>query len=290
MIRRYDLRRSDNFPFVGRKSYRCTGDGYLNISTGFPVTSAIITWSSVPIFNYNDEFSSSSLSSSSIDSSSSSSSSSSSKEYSSSSSSSSSFQAGNFTFYATDIDTNTIAINVVNCSIAGTFDFWVLDENQIDSLQVSVVGGVISGTFGFWAVDGDSNTIHITVIDGVVTLGEYSSSSSNSLDSSSSSSSSSMDSSSSKSSSSSSSLDSSSSSSSNSSFSSSSSSLDSSSSSSSEEYSSSSNSSSSSSNAWPGPFENPRIYISEYTSTGFIVKYENIPEEIGYFEFSYMAF
>jgi hypothetical protein len=196
MIRRYDLRRSDNFPFVGRKSYRCSGDGYLNISTGFPVTSATITWSSVPVFNYDDEFSSSSsssLSSDSIDSSSSSSSGS------SSSTSSSSFSSS-------------------------------------------------------------SN----------------SSSSSSSLDSSSSSSSSS--------------LDSNSSDSSNSSFSSSSSSLDSSSSSSSEEYSSSSNSSSSSSNAWPGPFENPRIYISEYTSTGFIVKYENIPEEIGYFEFSYMAF
>ena len=185
MIRRYDLRRSDNFPFVGRKSYRCSGDGYLNISTGFPVTSATITWSSVPVFNYDDEFSSSSSSS--------------------------------------------------------------LSSDSIDSSSSS-------------------------------SSGSSSSTSSSSFSSSSNSSSSS------------SSLDSNSSDSSNSSFSSSSSSLDSSSSSSSEEYSSSSNSSSSSSNAWPGPFENPRIYISEYTSTGFIVKYENIPEEIGYFEFSYMAF
>lgn len=33
----------------------------------------------------------------------------------------------------------------------------------------------------------------------------------------------------------------------------------------------------------------PRIYVSSYTSTGFVLTYENIPEEIGYFEFSYSA-
>ena len=33
----------------------------------------------------------------------------------------------------------------------------------------------------------------------------------------------------------------------------------------------------------------PRIYVSEYTETGFMVKYENIPEEVGYIEFNYIA-
>ena len=33
----------------------------------------------------------------------------------------------------------------------------------------------------------------------------------------------------------------------------------------------------------------PRIYVSGYTETGFMVKYENIPEEVGYIEFNYIA-
>jgi hypothetical protein len=127
----------------------------------------------------SEQYSSSSSSSSSMDSSSSSSissSSSSSIDSSSSSSSSSSIDSSSsssaimFRFYAMDVNNQTLAVDVRNGSVAGTFDFWVLDENQIDSLQVSVVDGVIDGTFGFWAVDGDSNTIHITVTDGVVEL------------------------------------------------------------------------------------------------------------------------
>lgn len=94
MRKRYDLRRSDNYPHTGRKSYACSGDGLITINTGFPVTSAVITWASLPIGNYNEESMSSSstmwMSSSSSSSTSSSSSSSNSSGSSSSKSSSSS--------------------------------------------------------------------------------------------------------------------------------------------------------------------------------------------------------
>jgi hypothetical protein len=46
---RYDLTRSDNAPFVGRKSHKCTGDGLIHVVTGFAVNSAIITWCSLPV-------------------------------------------------------------------------------------------------------------------------------------------------------------------------------------------------------------------------------------------------
>ena len=113
--------------------------------------------------------------------------------------------------------------------------------------------------------------------------------------SSSTSSSSSIDSSSSSSSTSNSSSSSSSNSSSSSSNSSSSSIDSSSSSSSTEEPTSSSSSSSSTSessltsNEYPGPFNVPRIYVHSYLSNGFRVRYENIPEEIGFVEFAYVA-
>jgi len=59
-----------------------------------------------------------------------------------------------------------------------------------------------------------------------------------------------------------------------------------------EESSSSEDSSSedSSSSYWEGPFNLPRLYLVSTDSTGFTVKYENIPEEIGYVEFSYIVF
>ena len=44
--------------------------------------------------------------------------------------------------------------------------------------------------------------------------------------------------------------------------------------------------SSSSSEEWT---DLPRIYVSAYTDTGFIVTYENIPSEVGYIEFEYSA-
>lgn len=71
MKRRYDLRRSDNYPYQGRKAYNCSGDGLISINTGFPVTSALITWASVPV---GDEHAESMSSSSTIGTSSSSSS------------------------------------------------------------------------------------------------------------------------------------------------------------------------------------------------------------------------
>ena len=45
--------------------------------------------------------------------------------------------------------------------------------------------------------------------------------------------------------------------------------------------SSSSSSSSSTSNPWPGPFYEPRLYVYSYLSYGFVVKFENVPEEVG---------
>jgi len=33
----------------------------------------------------------------------------------------------------------------------------------------------------------------------------------------------------------------------------------------------------------------PRVYVSSYTDTGFVVAYEGIPEDIGYIEFVYSA-
>jgi hypothetical protein len=33
----------------------------------------------------------------------------------------------------------------------------------------------------------------------------------------------------------------------------------------------------------------PRLYVSSYDTDGFVVKYENIPESIGYVEFNYSA-
>jgi hypothetical protein len=83
MIRRYDLTRSDNYVDTDKISYVCSGSGTYNVITGFPVKSALVTFSTLPIIITEESMSSSSESSNSLDSSSSSSS------YSSSSSSSS---------------------------------------------------------------------------------------------------------------------------------------------------------------------------------------------------------
>ncbi|TRZ82909.1 hypothetical protein D4R86_01150, partial [bacterium] len=37
------------------------------------------------------------------------------------------------------------------------------------------------------------------------------------------------------------------------------------------------------------PWILPRLYVSSYTTTGFIVRYENIREDIGYIDFIYHA-
>ena len=72
MIRRYDLTRSDNYPYNGKVSYVCSGNGYLTVVTGFSVKSAIVTFSTLPLtyFQNSSMSSSSSFSSSSISSSS----------------------------------------------------------------------------------------------------------------------------------------------------------------------------------------------------------------------------
>lgn len=64
MIRRYDLRRSDNYLYTGKISYVCSGSGNLFVYTGFPVTRATVSWTVYP-FAQDEEMSSSSESSSS---------------------------------------------------------------------------------------------------------------------------------------------------------------------------------------------------------------------------------
>jgi len=71
MIRRYDMRRSDNYPYNSRIAYACSGSGTLNVITGFPVKSALVTFTTIP-FAQDEEMSSSSEKSSSSSSSSSS--------------------------------------------------------------------------------------------------------------------------------------------------------------------------------------------------------------------------
>lgn len=99
MKRRYDLRRSDNYMYSGKVSYLCSGSGTLYVYTGFQVTSATVSFATIPcdasIYYSSSSSSGSSSSSSSLDYSVSSSSSSidshsSNSSYSSSSSSSSS--------------------------------------------------------------------------------------------------------------------------------------------------------------------------------------------------------
>ena len=48
-----------------------------------------------------------------------------------------------------------------------------------------------------------------------------------------------------------------------------------------------SSSSSSSSEGIEPDIALPRIYVSSYDTDGFVVSYENIPEDIGYIEFNY---
>lgn len=345
MRKRYDLRRSDNYGFTGRKSHRCKGNGLVEVITGFPVTSAIITWATLPVVDPAEEMQSSSSSSSS----------------------------SSFDFIS---DHRPICITI-NSAVDGSFDYLVGQYfyagrgysslyptapsylHEDGTAIIGFDGGVTTagvwdglGSGSWYAGPASSNDLQTDYAGGLALLGSglttptgsfvdfsttsyffdvqycpvYSSSSSSSEGNSSSSSStegfssssSSGDSSSSSessssmgtnSSSSSSSVDSSSSSSSTTSGSSSSSSVDSSSSSSVDSSSSSSSdsssssvdssssssssdssSSSSSSEAWQGSFLKPRIYVYDYSGHGFRVKYENVPEESGYIEFSYLAF
>ena len=49
MIRRYDLTRSDNAPYTKKKAFATNGtiEGFIFINTGFIVSHAIVTWSSI---------------------------------------------------------------------------------------------------------------------------------------------------------------------------------------------------------------------------------------------------
>lgn len=62
MKRRYDLRRSDNYMYSGKISQICSGSGTIYVYTGFPVTSATVSFASIPC-NAELVFSSSSSSS-----------------------------------------------------------------------------------------------------------------------------------------------------------------------------------------------------------------------------------
>lgn len=48
MRRRYDLRRSDNFPLTGDMKHSCCGDGELFVYTGFPVQSVVVVPVEIP--------------------------------------------------------------------------------------------------------------------------------------------------------------------------------------------------------------------------------------------------
>lgn len=409
MRRRYDLERSDNIPYVGKKAYTCTGSGLITINTGFPVRAAAITWSSLPNYESPYEMSSSSSSnssSSSIDSSSSSSSSTSNSSSSSSTSNSSSSESsGGYLNTYCFIDSGDATVDGEYTKngmywhekpiyFNGTHylyyqhlwsdgEYWgwvshtsVIDDfvnvdayNLIDSQFPQGDWEILLPPYGFFTVQEGPCTSSSTSSE------EYSSSSSTSSNSSSSTSSTSSESIGNSSSSSSSyaprfivewigpvgspdptgiyydngtyngctaysrednafwlyddpgdslwkisnglgdypglwkgsyfvidcamdpdtfipnmgasgsliitvyPIDASTSSTS-ANYSSSSSTSN----------SSSSSSSSSTSNEYPGPFNVPRIYIWDYISNGFRVRYENIPEEIGFVEFAYIAF
>ena len=67
---------------------------------------------------------------------------------------------------------NTMPISVVNGWISGTFDFYALtDDGNADTMKVSVVDSVISGMLGFLAVNDVGETIHVTVMAGIVSQG-----------------------------------------------------------------------------------------------------------------------
>jgi len=63
MRRRYDLRLSDNYMYTDKVSYICSGSGTLTVVTGFPVTSARVAFSTLPLSPCELESSSSSSSS-----------------------------------------------------------------------------------------------------------------------------------------------------------------------------------------------------------------------------------
>ncbi len=63
MRKRYDLRRSDNYPLTNTISYPASGDGTVPVVTGFPVKSATVAFATLPIVTEVESQSSSSSSS-----------------------------------------------------------------------------------------------------------------------------------------------------------------------------------------------------------------------------------
>ena len=63
MIRRYNLERSDNFMFTGKMSFVGSGSGIIKVETGFKVTSATVSFATIPC-SQGELYSSSSSSSS----------------------------------------------------------------------------------------------------------------------------------------------------------------------------------------------------------------------------------
>ena len=65
MKKRYDLSRSDNYMFTGLESHVCSGSGTIAVTTGFPVKSASVAFSTIPCaYSEPSGYSSSSSSSS----------------------------------------------------------------------------------------------------------------------------------------------------------------------------------------------------------------------------------
>ena len=64
MRRRYDLERSDNYMLTGRVSSVVSGSGTIFVYTGFPVTSASVSFATIPCVTSVVDLSSSSSSSS----------------------------------------------------------------------------------------------------------------------------------------------------------------------------------------------------------------------------------
>jgi len=186
MIRRYDLRRSDNYPYNGRIAHICSGSGTLNVVTGFPVKSAIVTFATLPLIMTPESMSSTSSSSSS----------SSSEFYLSlsslSSSSSSSSSISSESSFSRSYSSSSSSSHSVSSVSSGSS----LSPDSFSSLSTSSTSSTSSP---------------------------------------------------------------------------------------------SSSSTSSDSTEWIPTRGQPRLFVSGYTIDGFIVTYQNIPEEVGFIEFSYSA-
>ena len=267
MQRRYDLRRSDNYMYTGRVTHACYGTGSLRVDTYFPVTSATVSWATLPILAEHvssseiEEWSSSSYSSSS----------SSTEIRSTSSNSSSSTEIGTSSSSSVNLSSSSSSNDYpLGLLVSGTLSDPTATGTYLPSGTYNGHRAYTNGTYwlwwitagaSFWVIGPDKGDIasprwykqvtapnldplgSYNVAGGttgtatVTDLAEFSSSSSSSLSSLSS-------------------------------------------------ASSSSNSSSSSSKVIEGL---PSLYVSGYYATGFIVTYENISTEIGYIDFNFSA-